>query len=160
MSTFDNLQSFESLDGDPIGEALLDITGTVILTLNRPALLLAQGVGVVFCDLPEDTYEFKRAHIGARLLSQAALKEDIDLWYDQEYLYSGNPVNPAAVILTRDLNFEDGTVNIQGSAVATGTDKEGETVPLNPGQVRRLTHWFLNRVGSPGDLHIARTAPS
>lgn len=156
MNTFDDMQSFESLDADPIGEALLDITATVALTLTRPVLVFAQGVGVVFCDMPEDTYEFTRAHVGARLLSQVTLKEHIDLWYDQEFLHSGNPVNPAAVILTRDLNFEDGTVDIHGSAVATGTDKDGETVPLTPGQVRRLTHWFLERVGTPGDLHIAR----
>lgn len=158
MSDLDNLESFEEYEGDPADEAVRDITAAVTLWLDRPALLLAQGLGVVFCDMGEDTYAFNRTHVGARLLSQATLKEDIDLWYDQEFLHSGNPSNPVAELLTRDLNVEDGTVQVQGSAVVCGTDGEGGTVPLNPAQVRRLVHWFLERVAGPDELHMARPA--
>lgn len=151
------MNDFEHLDGDDTALALLDIIATVNLELTRPALLFAQFVGVAFCDLPEDTAAFKREHLDCRYFAAVALKEDLDLWYDEEYGDSGKPTNPAAVILTRDLDHEDGVVQIQGSALVTGTDDEGATVPLTPGQVRRLTHWFLHRVGSPSDLHIAHT---
>jgi hypothetical protein len=158
MRDLDNLESFEEYEGDPAADAVRDITAAVTLWLDRPALLMAQGLGVVFCNMEADTYEYIREHVGARLVSQASLKEDIDLWYDQEFAYSQNPSNPVAELLTRDLNLEDGTVRVQGSALVCGTDAEGGTVPLTPAQVRRLVHWFLERVAGPDELHMARPA--
>ncbi|MCD0446424.1 hypothetical protein LO763_22670 [Glycomyces sp. A-F 0318] len=89
------MDDFEDLDGDDTALALLDITATVNMELTRPALLLGQCVGVAFCDLPEDTAAFTREHLDCRVFAAVALKDNLDLWYDEEYDDSGKPTNPA-----------------------------------------------------------------
>jgi hypothetical protein len=84
-----------------------------------------------------------REHIGCHLVDVVALTGKIDMWLDDESLYT-QPVNPLATALARHYGFT--WQSYHGPVILCSVDDEGGSIDLNAGQVRALLTRLLDAV--------------
>lgn len=82
-----------------------------------------------------------REHLGCRLVDVVALTDRLDMWLDDEGIYT-QPVNPVATALARHFGFR--WQRYHGPALLCSVDSEGNSVDLDRDQVRALLTRLLD----------------
>ncbi|WP_280489213.1 DUF3846 domain-containing protein [Nocardia carnea] len=82
--------------------------------------------------------ELMREHLDCQLVDVVALTDKLDMWLDDEGLYS-KPVNPLATLLAQHHGFT--WQPYHGPVLLCGVDHEGNSIDLDINQIRALlTH--------------------
>lgn len=82
-----------------------------------------------------DHLAIMRKHIGCRMVDVVALTSRIDMWLDDEGLYT-QPANPVATALARHYGFTHQAYH--GPVLLCGVTEDGESVDLDVDQLRAL----------------------
>lgn len=109
------------------------------MTHTPGALLITPEADIVPVNLPADSESrliVMRSVIRCERVDVVALTTQLDMWMDDEALYS-HPVNKLATVLAFRFGFTH--QDYHGPVLLTGgADAEGETVPLNKDNVLAL----------------------
>ena len=130
---------------DRIMRAHSDPVAALAPGLNPIAFHQLEGVG-------DNHVDFIQRFTNGNHFDLVRLDGGLDLWVDDEFLFSGKPMNAVASLLTRDFTSYP-PIQILGGALLTGSDGP-ETVGLSEDQLRRFLTWFEGLTG-PGRFRVS-----
>jgi len=117
------------------------ITEVLTLTQNPETELFEGEAGWQVTDATIDldggdtTYDFLKSIIPSTIACHD-IGHGVDMWYDDEFLYSGAKLNPVASMLAG--------AEFRGPVVLASVSPEGETIGLTPEQIVLLDRFFDN----------------